>query len=152
MTFKAIAISLLLLIAALLVLVVVRGDTVGESKIDFRFGGSNPAPTPTVASYASDYSTDKTYKGALARHLTSMGAVMYGAYWCPHCNRQKTMFDDDFKDVTYVECDPKGEDANPQLCQSKAIAAYPTWEINGIFHEGVLPLERLAKLSGFHSA
>ena len=98
-----------------------------------------------------DDGTDKTYKEELARHLTSVSAVMYGAYWCPHCNRQKTMFDDDFKHVTYVECDPKGEDANPQLCQSKGIAAYPTWEINGGFYEGVLSLEMLAKLSGFPS-
>ena len=151
MTFKAIVISLLLLIATLMVLVVVRGDIAVERKIDFRFVGSNPTPTPTVASYASDYSTNKTYKEELARHLTSVGAVMYGAYWCPHCKRQKTMFDDGFKDVTYVECDSQGEDANPQLCRSKAITAYPTWEINGRFHAGVLPLERLAKLSGFHS-
>ena len=63
-------------------------------------GGSNPTATSTVASYASDYSTNKTYKEDLARHLTSVGAVMYGAYWCPHCKRQKTMFGDGFKSCT----------------------------------------------------
>lgn len=26
---------------------------------------------------------------ALARHLYSIGAKMYGAFWCTHCNDQK---------------------------------------------------------------
>mgnify|MGYP001368690166 CR=1 FL=1 len=28
----------------------------------------------------------------LAEHLTKEGAVMYNAYWCPHCHDQKEMF------------------------------------------------------------
>ena len=26
---------------------------------------------------------------ALAKHLAKIGAVMYGAYWCPYCSQQK---------------------------------------------------------------
>ena len=53
MTFKATVIFLLLLIAALMVLVVVRGDIVVDSKIDVQLGGIDRTPTPTVASEPS---------------------------------------------------------------------------------------------------
>ena len=85
---------------------------------------------------------------AFAQCLTGKGAVMYGAYWCPHCANQKKLFGSSFKYVTYVECDAKGKDAQPELCQQKGVASYPTWEINGTIESGEIPLPVLAEKSG----
>ncbi|MEE8442945.1 MAG: vitamin K epoxide reductase family protein, partial [Dehalococcoidia bacterium] len=84
----------------------------------------------------------------LAKHLSETGAVMYGAYWCPHCADQKAIFGDAIEYINYVECDPKGEDGNPFQCALKRIQVYPTWEIGGRMYEGVFQLQALAELSG----
>ena len=89
------------------------------------------------------------YQNQLAKHLTSQGAVMYGAWWCPHCNDQKELFGKAFSFVNYVECDTKGENPNPQLCKEKEVKLYPTWDIKGKRYEGVLSLTQLATLTGF---
>lgn len=88
-------------------------------------------------------------EGQLAQHLTDTGAVMYGAYWCPHCSDQKAMFGDAVEKITYVECAEGGENAQPQLCQERGIQGFPTWEINGELHPGSRSLDELAALSDF---
>ncbi|MDX2243587.1 MAG: hypothetical protein NW224_23145 [Leptolyngbyaceae cyanobacterium bins.302] len=74
---------------------------------------------------------------ALASHLKKVGAKMYGAYWCPHCTRQKEMFGSAFQGIDYVECDPRGANPRPNLCKEAGIKGYPTWEINGKVLVGV---------------
>lgn len=108
--------------------------------------GAALAPTSLASPPAPG---ERDFPTALARHLTATGAVMYGAYWCPHCNDQKEMFGAAFQHISYVECDPKGQGANPRLCQEKGIRGYPTWELGGRLYEGALPLEVLARLSGY---
>jgi glutaredoxin len=84
---------------------------------------------------------------ALAKKMTQAGAVMYGAYWCPHCARQKELFGREaFQYITYVECSPKGFGAQPTLCLKQDVDGYPTW----IFGDkkvlgGERNLEELAK-------
>jgi glutaredoxin len=92
-----------------------------------------------------------SYEERLADHLQASGAKMYGAYWCPHCQAQKDLFKGAIDRVPYVECDANGTNAQPELCDEKGIKAYPTWEINGQFSEGVKPLGKLAQLSGFEA-
>ena len=91
------------------------------------------------------------FRVALAQHLTEQGAAMYGAYWCPACAKQKELFGDAFRYITYVECDPGGTNPRPALCQQKGILRYPTWELGGRFYEGVIPLDALARLSGYEA-
>ena len=74
---------------------------------------------------------------------------MYGTFWCPHCADQKALFGDAFSDVQYVECDPRGSDARPEICASKGITGVPTWEIDGRLYPGVMTLESLAELSDY---
>lgn len=93
-----------------------------------------------------------SYEAQLASHLEETGAIMYGAYWCPHCADQKAMFDQATDQVPYVECAADGENAQPQLCQEKGIQGYPTWEINGQLYPGVQSLDELAELSDFQGA
>jgi Zn ribbon nucleic-acid-binding protein len=81
----------------------------------------------------------------LAECLTQKGVKMYGAYWCPHCQKQKKIFGKAFSKVDYVECAVPG---NPQqqvpACQDAGITGYPTW----VFASGDQPLKDLAEKAG----
>jgi uncharacterized membrane protein len=103
-------------------------------------------PIPVVAA-----STPATL--ALAEHLTATGAVMYSAYWCPHCHDQKELFG---KEATaklkIVECAPDGRNSQAALCGSKNIQGFPTWEIKGQLDSGQKTLAQLAALSGYKGA
>lgn len=89
-------------------------------------------------------------EATLARHLTSIGARMYGTYVCPHCIEQKSLFGDAERYIDFVDCAPSAG-ASARLCRSKGIARYPTWEIKGRFHEGTRSLSELERLSDFRS-
>ncbi|MGB3365633.1 MAG: vitamin K epoxide reductase family protein [Thermodesulfobacteriota bacterium] len=88
----------------------------------------------------------------LAKHLRQNGARMYGSYKCPHCNTQKALFGGASKYVDYVECDPAGPDTRSQICFSRGIMSYPTWEINGKYYEGAKSLTELSQLSGYKNS
>ncbi|MBD2257810.1 hypothetical protein [Pseudanabaena sp. FACHB-2040] len=103
------------------------------------------------APQATREANQQSYEAQLANHLKETGATMYGAYWCPHCAEQKEMFAGAVEQVPYVECDPSGQDPQPQLCQEKGIPGYPTWEIDGELYSGTRSLEELAELSDFQS-
>lgn len=89
------------------------------------------------------------YQASLAKYLSERGATMYGSHACSHCERQKEFFGGAFGHITYVECSRSGPDPNPALCSAKNIRSYPTWEIGGEFHEGVMTLEQLGRISGY---
>jgi hypothetical protein len=113
---------------------------------------------------ASDYSN--SYLEKLAKFMTEKGMVLYGAYWCSHCKEQKAEFGDALKHIDYVECDPKGENANPDECVANNIKAYPTWIYNGQKVDsngdlvpistdggtGTLSISELARIVGFTEA
>ena len=87
----------------------------------------------------------------LAAHLKRVGAVFYGAWWCPHCNTQKELFGVEALEVLpYIECDK--DEPGRQRCMGAKIRAYPTWDLNGERREGVLSLEELERWSQFPSA
>ncbi|MEA5464157.1 glutaredoxin family protein [Leptothoe sp. PORK10 BA2] len=93
-----------------------------------------------------------SYESQLADYLANTGATMYGAYWCPHCARQKQLFNQAAQQVPYVECDARGVNTQVDLCHAVGITAYPTWEIRGEFYLGTQPLKELAILSGFEQS
>jgi hypothetical protein len=83
---------------------------------------------------------------ALAQCLTDKGVKMYGAFWCNHCNNQKKMFGDDFRYITYIECDEGGENADPAACEEAGIEGFPTWTFPGQSSlAGEISPEQLAK-------
>lgn len=87
---------------------------------------------------------------ALAKHLQSIGAVKYSAYWCPHCQQQREMFGREaFSYIKTVECAADGQNAEPEKCRAAGIEGYPTWEINGQKYAGAIPLSQLAEISGY---
>jgi hypothetical protein len=67
----------------------------------------------------------------LAKCLTAGGAKFFGAYWCPHCAEQKKLLGDTLSLITYVECDAKGTNPNPEACKAAGIQGYPTWKMAG---------------------
>ena len=89
------------------------------------------------------------HQEALARHLSDSGARFYGAHWCPACGEQKRLFGNAAGELPYVECDPAGAGARPELCAQANVRTYPTWTISGHRREGVMSLDVLAELSGF---
>ncbi|WP_449416523.1 glutaredoxin family protein [Phormidium nigroviride] len=90
---------------------------------------------------------------ALAAHLQSLKVKMYGAYWCPYCHAQEELFGKEaFAMIEYIECDPKGKNAQPNLCRDANITGYPTWEINGQFYRGMQFLDELANASGYRGS
>lgn len=75
--------------------------------------------------------------------LRDKGLIMYGAAWCPHCQREKAAFGDAVKNINYVECPD-----NTKLCTDKKVTSYPTWiTADGTSYVGEQGLEGLAKIS-----
>jgi uncharacterized membrane protein/glutaredoxin len=86
----------------------------------------------------------------LAEHLTRIGAKMYGAFTCPHCQNQKHLFGREAAQrLNYVECHPQGINSQTEACQAAGIEGFPTWEINGQKYTGEKTLVELADLSGY---
>ena len=95
-------------------------------------------------------SISSTEKIKLAEHLTKEGAVMYNAYWCPHCHDQKEMFGKEATEkLNLVECAKDGYNNKRDLCEAKGITGFPSWEINGSIDSGVKTLKELAELSNY---
>ncbi|OQB05715.1 MAG: hypothetical protein BWY19_00848 [bacterium ADurb.Bin212] len=121
----------------------------------FYTGGQKPDQTNSgesgdvAGATTQDSSQDKEWIEGLAKKLTEKGVVMYGAYWCSHCNNQKKMFGDAVKYIDYVECDPSGEGANPDECKANEIEGYPTWIYEGTKYPGEMSLEKLAQIVGY---
>jgi uncharacterized membrane protein len=96
-------------------------------------------------------STSTAAEIELAKHLTQQGAIMYSAYWCPHCYEQKQLFGKEaWAQVTNVECaaDAK-KNPQPEACTKAGIKGFPTWIINGKIDSGTKKLAKLAELTGY---
>uniref|UniRef100_A0A0D9VP60 Vitamin K epoxide reductase domain-containing protein n=1 Tax=Leersia perrieri TaxID=77586 RepID=A0A0D9VP60_9ORYZ len=104
--------------------------------------------------YDTEITTESTpFAIALAKHLHSIGAKMYGAFWCSHCNEQKQIFGREAtKLLDYVECFPNGAGKGKKMapeCAAAGIEGFPTWIINGKVLGGDQELPILAEESGF---
>lgn len=81
-----------------------------------------------------------------AQCLKDEGAVFYGAFWCPHCQKQKTMFGKSQKLLPYVECSTPDGKGQLSECIEKKIESYPTWVFADATRlSGEIPLETLAE-------
>jgi hypothetical protein len=88
-------------------------------------------------------------KQTFAGCLTGKGAKMYGAYWCPHCQNQKAMFGDDWKNINYIECSLPNRQGQTEECREAAIMGYPTWEFaDGSRIEGEATFQQLGEKTG----
>ena len=62
-----------------------------------------------------------------AKCIKNSGTEFYGAFWCQHCQNQKSMFGKSAQYLPYIECStPDGKGQVPN-CTEKGIMSYPTW-------------------------
>ena len=80
--------------------------------------------------------------------IKDSGAIFYGAFWCPHCQNQKTLFGPSARLLPYIECStPDGKSQIP-ICTDAGVQGYPTWKFpNGTVETGELSLGRLSELT-----
>lgn len=84
-----------------------------------------------------------------AQCLSDQGAKFYGAFWCPHCQNQKTLFGKSEKHLPYIECSTPDGQRQLDICIDAGIEGYPTWEFSsGERLSGEIPLEVLAEKTG----
>lgn len=145
--FKGIVVGMVTLVATLGLYANVNTANAGD-------GGQIPIPeavgSPQPPKGWEITTTSGEAEITLAKHLTAIGAKEYVAYWCPHCYDQKQLFGKEaYQEIDHTECDPQGENANPQACIDAGIQGFPTWIINGQSYSGAQPLEKLAEISGY---
>jgi len=81
--------------------------------------------------------------------LKNKGAVFYGAFWCPHCQKQKEAFGRSVRFLPYVECSTPDGNSETEACQEKKIDGFPTWVFaDGTRESGELTLDHLAEKTG----
>tara|TARA_Y100000034_G_C6551111_1_gene238109 strand:+ start:22 stop:399 length:378 start_codon:yes stop_codon:yes gene_type:complete len=90
---------------------------------------------------------------SFAKCLEENGLKMYGSMTCSICAKQKTLFGSSFQYVGEIECHPRGENPQTELCLQKDIQKTPTWilEKDGVEIKrlkGYQTLETLSELSG----
>ncbi len=87
----------------------------------------------------------KQAKENLASCLSEKGVVMFGAFWCSHCQQQKKLFGDAWDKISYVECSLPDGKSQTEVCKQAGIESYPTWEFApGDRVAGQLSLEALS--------
>lgn len=85
----------------------------------------------------------------LALCLTEQEAQFYGAFWCPYCSEQKTIFGSAAKKLPYIECSTNDRKEQTQECIDAGIESYPVWDFsNGMRCGGAISPETLAYLAG----
>lgn len=86
---------------------------------------------------------------SFATCIKDSGATFYGAFWCPHCREQKTMFGSSAKLLPYVECSTPDGQSQLAVCKDKGVSSYPTWDFaNGERVNGSIELSDLAEKTG----
>ncbi len=86
---------------------------------------------------------------SFAQCLKEKEAIFYGAFWCPHCHEQKTLFGRSAKYLPYTECSTPDSKGQTQVCKDAGVESYPTWKFpNEDLVVGVKTLEELAGKTG----
>jgi uncharacterized membrane protein len=97
---------------------------------------------------------DGTYD-EFAMCLTEKNFIMYGSQGCSFCARQRALFGSSFEFIHEIECDPRFENPQVELCVARAIEHTPTWiqeDASGNellrMKDGLQSLEELSAASG----
>jgi thiol-disulfide isomerase/thioredoxin len=84
-----------------------------------------------------------------AQCIKNSGAQFFGAFWCPHCQEQKALFDDAASELPYVECSTADKQDQTQVCKDAGITGYPTWKFaDGKVLNGLVQLQELSSATG----
>lgn len=85
-----------------------------------------------------------------AKCIAASEARFYGAFWCPHCQNQKAMFETLFesaaKSLPYIECSTPDTNGQLEVCKTEEIKTYPTWKFkDGSVIAGEATMQQLAE-------
>ncbi|OGZ62882.1 MAG: hypothetical protein A3C58_00465 [Candidatus Staskawiczbacteria bacterium RIFCSPHIGHO2_02_FULL_34_10] len=84
-----------------------------------------------------------------AKCIKDKGAKFYGAFWCSHCQNQKSLFGKSEKYLPYIECSTPDSRGQLEVCKQANIQGYPTWEFpDGSRQEGEISLKELSDKLG----
>jgi hypothetical protein len=68
---------------------------------------------------------------SLVQCLQQKGVKFYGAFWCPHCQKQEQMLNMSRQTLEdkglYTECSTPDGSAQTPACIAEKIESYPTW-------------------------
>lgn len=64
---------------------------------------------------------------SFATCVANSGAKFYGAFWCPHCQSEKSKFGKSAKLLPYIECSTPDGQGQTEVCKVDGITTYPTW-------------------------
>jgi glutaredoxin len=109
-----------------------------------RYGSSHVALDTKIDTVSGDAEL------ALAEHLVKSGAKFYGAKWCTHCQKQKSLFGANAASkLPYVECAKDAENSQRELCKQLKIQMFPTWIVDGKIMPGTRELKDIAAATGY---
>ena len=95
-------------------------------------------------------SSSSLQKIEFAKYLSENNIVMYSAYWCPHCHDQKQLFGKQaVQELKVIECAQDGKNNQHELCKTKGIDGFPSWEIKGKIYSGTRDLKDLAEITSY---
>jgi thiol-disulfide isomerase/thioredoxin len=98
---------------------------------------------------ASDNTDGPGEYDTFAQCLKDSGATFYGAFWCPHCQKQKRMFGKSADLLPYVECSTPDGNGQLPVCKEKNVEGYPTWDFpDGTRVTGEQTFEFLSQKTG----
>jgi len=81
--------------------------------------------------------------------IKNSGATFFGAFWCPHCQREKSFFGKSAALLPYVECSTPDGQGQTEVCKQNKIEGYPTWQFkDGTRKSGELTLQELSTFTG----
>jgi len=127
---------------------VLIGGLIWSTNVDPSNAIDVPISTENVSPIITTSSSSQKVK--FAKYLSENNIIMYSAYWCPHCHDQKQLFGKEaVKELKIVECAKDGKDNQYELCQSKEIKGFPSWEINGEIYSGTRNLKELAIMTSY---
>lgn len=114
------------------------------------------SPTPSSQGTQSSVELTVPELESLTKRLTEVGVKMYGSYICSACLAQIKMFgghEGSFRNISYIECHPRGPNPQTDLCLARNINKTPTWilekddrEVKRL--EGLQTLDALAEFAG----
>lgn len=137
---NGIIIGLAIVIAGLLIFLGLRGKSANTNAPAVQNGGG--AEEQKTGNYTPES------VNAFAKCLTAAGVQMYGAVWCPHCQRQKSLFGDAVQYINLTECPDQECTGVMDKMQAAGIEAFPTWILkDGTKLVGEQTFEKLASVS-----
>lgn len=121
----------------------IEAEVISEASAEIAVAADSTAPEAVAPVEEAAAPSDMDI---FAQCLTEKSATLYGASWCPHCQKQKKAFGESVQYVNYIECAVDGGRTQTEVCATAGIQGYPTWKFaDGSEILGEASFEQLAE-------